>query len=95
MPFVLRSPLTFSRVLRFLLGRFLKRKRFREGPSGPGAEVCGPGARRVPAAWRPDLISLPGVGSQQEMMKCAGRIRRGAGGQTHQQGREEAGTEGG
>lgn len=38
---------------------------------------------------------LQGVGSQQEMMKSAGRILLGAGGQTYQPGWgwEEAGTE--
>lgn len=86
--------LTFSRILRFLFGHFLKRKLLCDGRSRPGAEVWEPGACRVPAAvWGTGLISLQGVGSQQEMMKCAGRIRLGAGGQTYQQGRKEAGTE--
>lgn len=96
MTFVLRSPLSdFLSYTEILLGHFPKRKLFCDGPSWPGAEVWEPGAWRVPAAASSGtgLISPQGVGSQQEMMKCAGRIRLGAGGQTYQQGRKEAGTE--
>lgn len=63
----------------------------REGP-GPQSENLVP-AGRMQQCRGLDLSLLQAVGSQQEMMKCAGRTQLGAGGQTYQQGRKEAGTE--
>lgn len=78
----------------FYLATFWKESPSVLVPEGPAQQS----ENLVPAGWTQqcrglDLSLLQAIGSQQEMMKCTGRIQLGAGGQTYQQGRKEAGTE--
>lgn len=78
----------FQGMLRFL-GSLSEKKAVLWWPRQAGASCS---QNLVLGLWMQQCEEWPYLSSQQEMMKCAGRIWLGEGGQTYQPGWKEAGT---